>query len=134
MPPSPDEHHHRLTLRILPYRLAVCTLPAQASPPGWTTSGSFYAVMRTEDELSLVCDYAAVPPDVTYEGPWRCMQVQGPLAFTLTGILASLAVPLADAVISIFALSTFRTDYVLIPERDLQPALDALRAAGHRVS
>ena len=124
---------HRLPLRVLPARLAVCFLPPEAPLPDWATRGTFHSVTRTDDELSVVCDYTAIPPNVVHEGPWACLQVDGPLDFSLTGVLASLAAPLAGAGISIFAVSTYRTDYVLVPERDLNAALQALSAAGHTV-
>ena len=120
-------------MRILPVRLAVCYLSPDAVTPAWVTQGSFYSVTRTHEELSVVCDYAAVPAGVVCEGPWACLMVEGPLDFSLTGILAGLTVPLADAGIPIFVVSTYRTDYLLVPERDLDAALQALRAAGHTV-
>jgi hypothetical protein len=88
-------------------------------------------VTRTPDELSVVADEAAVPAGVRAERGWRALQVAGPLDFNLTGILASLAYPLARAGISLFAVSTFDTDYVLIKEDKLHDALAALQAAGH---
>jgi hypothetical protein len=60
--------------------------------------------------------------------------VQGTLDFGLTGILAALATPLAEAGVSIFAISTFNTDYVLVMGRDLDRAISALTAVGHKVS
>ena len=72
---------HQLTLRVLPARLAVCTLPPDAPLPAWATQGSFHSITRTDEELSVVCDYAVVPPDVSHEGPWACLQVEGPLDF-----------------------------------------------------
>jgi len=124
---------HRLRLSVLPVRLAVCYLMPDASVPLWATHGEFYAVTRTRDELSIVCDFTLVPPDVVHEGPWACLQVAGPLDFALTGILVSLAAPLARAGISIFAVSTYRTDYLLVPEADLDSSLISLRDAGHSI-
>lgn len=67
------------------------------------------------------------------EGPWRTFRVQGPLVMTLIGVVAALANPLAAAGISIFAISTFDTDYVLVHEPDFDAAVDALTRAGHVV-
>ncbi len=131
--PSGQTTGHQLSLRVLPDRLAVCQLPANAPVPDWATGGAFHAITRTGDELSIVCDHAAVPPDAAHEGPWACLQVEGPLDFTLTGILAGLATPLADAGIPIFAVSTYRTDYVLVPADKLESACIALCAAGHTI-
>ena len=83
--------------------------------------------------MSLVCPEAGVPPGVRREAGWRCLRVRGPLAFTETGVLASLASPLAAAGVPIFVLSTFDTDYLLLPGARLETALVVLRTAGHRV-
>lgn len=81
----------------------------------------------------MVCPEEAVPAEVRGERGWRCLAVRGPLAFELTGVLASLAAPLAAAGVPIFALSTFDTDYLLIPGARLETALDVLHTAGHRL-
>lgn len=80
-----------------------------------------------------MCDQALVPPGVQHEAGWAALMVQGPLDFALTGVLAAIAVPLRDAAVSIFAISTYDTDYVLVPEARLDDAVSALRAAGHTV-
>lgn len=120
-----------LTLSLLPDTLAVCRLPAGTGLPAWATAGAFYAVTRTADELSVVCPQQQVPAGVTCQPGWRCLQVAGPLDFALTGVLASLAQPLAAAGISIFACSTYDTDYLLVRDEALDAALTALRSAGH---
>ncbi len=85
----------------------------------------------TTDELSIVCPGSSVPADVRCEKGWVAIKVRGPLDFSLTGILAALASPLAADGIPIFALSTFDTDYVLVKEQDLLRAKKALERAGH---
>jgi hypothetical protein len=115
-------------------RLAVCRLRPDAPIPSWIQSGgAFVATTRTPDELSIVCDVEVVPDDIPREGPWRAFKVQGPLVMTLLGVVAAIADPLRDAGISIFAISTYDTDYVLVHEPDLEAATTALRAAGHEV-
>jgi len=84
-------------------------------------------------ELSVVCADAAVPDGVRAERGWRALTVVGPLDLALTGVLASLAVPLAEAGVAIFAIATFDTDYLLVRRERLSDAVTALRAAGHRV-
>lgn len=123
-----------LSLRTLPERLAICTLPADTALPAWAMAGRFCSVTRTPQELSIVCAVDSVPASVPYAGPWACLQVEGVLDFSLTGILAGLAAPLAEAGISIFALSTYRTDYILVKEHDLARAQQVLRRAGHAVT
>ena len=127
MPPN-----RGLDLDLLPPTLAVCRLLADAPTPEWA-AGELCSVTRTSEELSVVCAEDRVPPDVRHEGGWRCFAVRGPLAFELTGVLASLAAPLAKAGVPIFALSTFDTDYLLVPGERLEQAITALAAAGHRL-
>ena len=115
-------------------RLAVCRLAADDEIPQWALTGvGFASVTRTADELSLVCAASAVPQGIQCEQGWRLFRIEGPLDFTLTGILASVAQPLAEAGISIFTISTYDTDYVMVKEQDVEKAVHALTAAGHRV-
>jgi hypothetical protein len=111
--------------------LAVCRLAPDAPLPSWSVHGPLISITRTADELSIVCLEESVPEDITSERGWRCLKVEGPLDFALTGILADLAGTLASAGISIFAISTFDTDYLLVKGKALQAAIDALEADGH---
>jgi len=113
---------------------AVAKLPPDAPVPVWVAGGSFVSVTRTPYELSIVCEQARVPSDITIEGGWRALMVAGPLDFNLTGILASLTAPLSAAGISIFAIGTYDTDYLLVRARNLPRAVGVLRDAGHTVS
>ncbi len=88
---------------------------------------------RTADELSLVLPDEERHPDWKAEPGWRALRVDGTLDFALTGILSSLAAPLAAAGVSLFAISTYDTDYVLVRENDLEKAAAALAAEGHTV-
>jgi uncharacterized protein len=119
-------------LRLLPGRYAACRLAADADVPTWA-SGSFCSVTRTPDELSVVCAEDLIAEGTKCEGGLRVFQVVGPLEFSLTGVLSSIAGPLAAAGVSIFAIATFDTDYVLVKEENLAKAEDSLRAAGHRL-
>jgi uncharacterized protein len=121
-------------LRLLPGRYAICRLAADAAVPSWASGGDFSSVTRTPDELSVVCAEAGAPDGVKCERGWRILQVAGPLEFSLTGVLAAIAAPLASAGVSIFAISTFDTDYVLVKEDNLAEAAAALGTAGHRVA
>lgn len=122
-----------LRLQVLPEVLAVCRLAADDALPLWLPARSFLSVTRTAVELSVVCAADAVPAGIRCEPGWRALAVAGPLDFALTGILASIATPLADAGISIFAISTFDTDYVLVKAERLNDAIEALRRAGHHL-
>ena len=121
-----------LNLQLLDGPLAVCRLASKESIPAWAfAAGPLGSITRTPEELSVVCGEAAVPMGLRCERGWRALKVQGPLDFGLTGILDALTDPLAKAGISIFALSTFDTDYLLVREAWLEEALAALLAAGH---
>ena len=118
----------RLTLSLLPETLAVARLPADSGLPGWIDwSDPFVTVSRTRDELSVVCIETQVPAEVQAERGWRGFKVEGPLDFALTGILARLAAPLAEAGISIFAISTYDTDYLLVRTAELEAAAAVLQ-------
>jgi hypothetical protein len=125
-----------LDLLVLPGALAVARLEPGAPLPGWAAAAAgaaLGAVVRTEDETSVVCAEEAVPGDVRAERGFRAIRVAGTLDFALTGVMAALAVPLAEAGISMLALATYDTDYVLVRGERLGDAVAALRAAGHRV-
>lgn len=116
-----------LTLSVMPNSLAVARLNASSSIPNWAIeSQDFFSITKTHDELSIVCDEDKVPKDIKVEKGWKCLKVEGPLDFGLTGILSSLAQPLAEAKISIFAVSTFDTDYILIKQKNLNEAIATL--------
>jgi len=124
---------HHLHLLILEARLAVCGLDRQGGMPAWASDGELLSITRTLDEISVVCPESAVPEGIRSERGWRALRVAGILPFSLTGVLASLAVPLASAEVSLFALSTFETDYILIKEHDLSRAIEVLASNGHSV-
>jgi hypothetical protein len=104
----------------------VCRLPASAPIPKWFVPGVLAGLTYTGAELSIVAPEETVPTDVVAERGWRAISVEGPLDFGLTGVLASLAGPLAEAGVSIFAVSTYDTDYVLVPADRLDDARRAL--------
>jgi hypothetical protein len=122
-----------LTLELVAGSYAVCRLGASEPLPAWAGEGPFVSITRTDAELSVVCPQEAVPAAVLAEPGWRCLRVAGPLGFGMTGILASLSEPLASSGVSIFVVSTYETDYLMVQERDLDRAVDALTRAGHRV-
>ena len=131
-----------LALEVIPGLYAVCRLEPAAPLPEWAAGatgapagggGFFLSLTRTDAELSVVCAQDAVPPSVRAEREWRCLRVKGPLGFGMTGVLASLAEPLASSGVSIFVVSTFDTDYLMVQQRDLDRAVHALERAGHRV-
>jgi hypothetical protein len=120
---------HNLTLKVLPGRFAVCRLEPDAQIPARVLEEPFFSIMRTADELSFVIPEQHINPDWQVEVGWRILQVLGPLDFTLVGVLAQLTEPLAKAHISIFANSTFDTDYLMVKSALLGQAVATLRAS-----
>ncbi len=122
-----------LTLLLLDGTFAICRLVADAPIPPWAAASHFFSITRTSEELSVVCRQDAVPDGVVCERGWRCFRLVGTMAFSVVGVLASLTAPLAEASISVFAVSTFDTDYLLVKDEDLTAAVQALRGQGHNV-
>ena len=121
------------TLTVLSDSLAICRLDPAADVPEWAMIGEFVSITHTSDELSIVCAEEHVPSDVKADREWRVLKVEGPLDLALTGVLAALANPLAEAQINIFAVSTFDTDYLLVKGYNLARACEVLRQAGHEI-
>jgi hypothetical protein len=129
------EHRPRLPLELLPDTLAICRLEPRAPIPSWATEAtSFLTVSRTAQELSITTLQSAVPAGLTCARDYRAFRVRGPLPLDLIGILGAMADPLAAAGLSIFAISTYDTDYVLVKASDLPVALQALKDAGHELT
>jgi uncharacterized protein len=123
-----------ITIDVLPGMYAVSQLEADAAIPNWADGPGFVSIGRTTEELSIVCLADRVPDGVVAEGDWCCLMFRGPFAFDQTGILASVAQPLALARIGIFAVSTFNTDYLMVKAQNIIAAIGALRGAGHVVN
>ncbi|GAB1688481.1 ACT domain-containing protein [Krasilnikovia sp. M28-CT-15] len=127
-----------LDLELLPEEYAVCRLPAGSALPASLSSGpddkGVISVTWAPDELSVICPADRAPAEAVAETPWRALRVVGPLDLALTGVLASLIGPLAEARVNIVTFSTYDTDYLLVPTVRLREAMDTLTAAGHRIA
>jgi uncharacterized protein len=127
-----------LDLDLLPAEYAVSRLPAGSPIPASLSAGpddkSVISLSWDADELSIICPVERVPEGADVDTAWRCLRVVGPLDLALTGVLASLIGPLADARVNIVTFSTYSTDYLLVPTVRLNEAIDTLRAAGHRIA
>lgn len=120
-----------LHLDRVPGSFAVARLAPDAGWPHWATwSRDFVSVSRTAAETSVICASALVPPEVTAERDFAAFVVRGPLEFSVVGVLAALAGPLAQARIPILAVSTYDTDVLMIREERVPEAVRALREAG----
>ncbi|WP_330387898.1 ACT domain-containing protein [Natronincola peptidivorans] len=111
----------------------VCRLDNNQPVPDWVKDSRFYSITRTFEELSIVCSQESIPDDVKCERDWRMLKVEGPLDFSLIGILSSISTVLAQSKISIFAISTFDTDYILLKSKDFDNAIKALNNEGYEI-
>ena len=122
-----------MKLTVLAAPVAVCRLAADAPLPSWPR-GAFVSITRTAEELSIVCDDDAVPADVQVERDWRALKLEGPIPFAMTGVASALLAPLAAAQISVFLISTYDTDYLLLKSDVFARAAGILRGAGYDVA
>lgn len=123
-----------MQLTVLSERLCVCRLPVDAPWPAPRPGTGFYSVTRTGSEVSVVCDEDDAPPGARVDNDWRALEVAGPLDFSMVGVMASITAPLADVDVSVFVVSTYDTDYLLVHAAALERAIAALRDAGHHVA
>ena len=122
-----------MKLHTLDELYAIVRLEPDAELPDWVRGGHFWSATRSESELSIVCCEDDVPTNASAERGWCALELAGPLDFSLTGVVAALVSPLAEAAVPIFVISTFETDYLFVRERDLERSVDALAEAGHSV-
>jgi hypothetical protein len=128
-----EYRQHELKFRFIPGSFAICQLPADAAVPEWAATGPFFSATRSGEELSIVCQDEKIPDGVKADRRWICLKLEGPFAFSQSGILSSFIQPLADQRIPIFAISTYDTDYVLVKKEFAGLTLDTLRDAGHEL-
>lgn len=120
----------RLALERVPVSLGIMRLPHRSVVPAWAEGGAFTSVTRTANELSIIVEFARIPGALHPQGPFATYRVQGTLEFALVGILARITTALADAGVPAFAMSTFDTDYVLVPAHRESDAMAAWATAG----
>lgn len=120
-----------LRFRVLDGGFAIVRLAPDSSIPSWAQKSQFTSISRTADELSIVCRLENIPADAHSPHRWICLQLRGPFPFTQTGVLLSFIHPLSSNDVPIFAVSTFDTDYVLVPEEYSNKALSVLNRSGH---
>jgi hypothetical protein len=118
---------------LLPEAFAVCRLDPAAPVPPWAGAHPFSSITRTADELSVVCPESAVPGGVQAAGGWRCLKLEGPFDFSVTGLVASFSTALARAGISLMVVCTYDTDYLLVRLADLDRAIASLEENGYRI-
>lgn len=122
-----------LTMKLLKEKYGVCRLEKTELIPEWAQKSDFFSITRTSDELSIVCLQDDIPNDIKYENDWRILKIEGPLDFSLIGILASISSILAQKEISIFAISTYDTDYILVKNNDIDNAIVSLKKERYEI-
>ncbi|WP_446897127.1 ACT domain-containing protein [Clostridium sp. LBM24168] len=122
-----------LKIRLLKEKFCVCRLNRDEDIPKWIKDDEFYSVTRTSEELSIVCVQNDIPDDIQCEKDWRILKIQGPLDFSLIGVLASISNILSENDISIFAISTYDTDYILVKNSDISNAVNSLSNSGYEI-
>lgn len=121
------------TLHRYPEKMVVASLPAGSEVPAWAESASLFSISATATETTIVCAGRSMPKKVRHEGPFTAFAVLGPLDFAQTGVLHALLAPLAEAEISVFTISTFPTDWLLVPAERADAAAEEWRRRGHTV-
>lgn len=116
----------KLQMKLLDGTFGVCRLKREDNIPSWCLQSKVYSITRTEDELSILCDLRFIPQEIKCEKPWKALKLEGPLDFSLIGILSRISGLLAKNSISIFAISTYDTDYILVKEKDIDNAIKVL--------
>lgn len=117
-----------LKLKMLGGEFAVCKLKSLKDA---VLTGDFASLTVTDEEISLVCPAEDAPQDcLALERGWRCIKILGPLDFSLIGILSEVSAALAEKQISIFAVSTYNTDYILVKADRAEDAVNALKEKG----
>ena len=116
----------KLKLKLLKDMYGVCRLNNNSKIPEWGAKGEFSSITRTEDELSIVCLQNNIPEGIQCEKSWEVFKIEGPLDFSLIGILSAISSLMAEKGISIFAISTYDTDYILIKDKELNKAIEVL--------
>ncbi|MVX64055.1 ACT domain-containing protein [Clostridium chromiireducens] len=122
-----------LTMRLLKEIYGVCRLDKNELIPEWAQKSDFFSITKTKEELSIVCSQEWIPANMRCEKDWRILKVEGPLDFSLIGILSSISTVLANNKISIFAISTYDTDYILVKSSDLDNGIESLLKEGYEV-
>ena len=123
----------KLTIKLLKEKYVVCRLNKNEAIPSWALQGDFYSITKTEDELSIVCLQDNIIDNIKCEKDWRVLKIEGPLDFSLVGILSKISTLMANNSISIFAVSTYDTDYILIKEKDINRAIKVLNNDSYKV-
>ena len=122
---------HKLKLQLLDEKFVISKMPQFAELPSVFAKGEMCFVMRTDEDLTIISPEFMAPDNGQQEIGYRCIRIAEQIPLNATGILISLVKPLTEAGISIFAVSTFQSDYIFLMEETLVQATQALQHAGH---
>jgi len=122
-----------LTLKLLDEKFSIHSLPANSDIPASVFTAEIFFIAKTYEEVSIVLPESVNIESDEVEPDWQALEVVGPLDFVLTGILSSISSVLAKEKISIFAISTFDTDYILVKSNKVAEAVEALRANNYDI-
>jgi hypothetical protein len=124
----------QLKLSLLNETYGICAFESDAPIPDWAVAASLCSITRTEKELTVVCSQKIIPAGVKHESGWRCFRVDGSFDLNQMGVISSLASPLAKAGVSIFVVSSYDTDYILVKEQNVEQAVAVLSGDGHSIA
>ncbi|HPG41847.1 MAG TPA: ACT domain-containing protein [bacterium] len=127
------EPKRKFKLLLLSGEFGIVKLAADEKIPEWALKSEFYSITRTAGEMTVVCDSRYIPADYSFAGDWKCLKLEGVYDLNETGVIAALSDILAKNGISIFVVSTWPTDYILLRQQNLVKALFVLQKDGHTV-
>ena len=122
-----------MLLEVIQGTYAVCQMPTGGGDMRWINKSGFWSVTETDEEVSVICLDECLPERMSKESGWALIRVAGPLDFSLVGILSSILTPLAESGISVFTLSTFNTDYIMVKHTQLAQAVSVLAYSGYSI-
>ena len=122
-----------VTIIVYEESFAICRLSSGEQVPSWCADSAFLSVSRSPDELSIVCLQRLVPDGVRCSRDWALMRIDGVLDLQMTGVLSGLLAPLSGAGVNVFTISTYDTDYILVPRSKLEKTRTSLSVEGHHI-
>lgn len=117
----------KMTLAVHAQTFCIHSLDPKEPIPNDIFTQEMYFIGKTKDEISIVIPHHLTLKSRDCEPDWRCLEVIGPLGFSMTGLLSKVSGILAKKKITIFAISTFDTDYILVKNHDLDNAISSLK-------
>jgi hypothetical protein len=125
-------NYPKLKLSLLPQTYAICSFPPDFTFPAIDNTSSILSIAKTCKETTIVCDENRIPGDCRKSENWKCIKVEGSFDLDAIGVIAGISIPLAESRISIYVVSTYDTDYVLINAKNIDRAVSCLSKFGHK--